>query len=101
MDGNGNLFGVRGFLIDAPDFGTLRGWRNGALIIENGRILEAGDYDDLRRLPQARSFTWIDRGTAVISPGLIDCHTPLPQYSAENDCRPSMDPVNRPRLRQP
>ena len=82
MDGNGNLFGVRGFLIDAPDFGTLRGWRNGALIIKNGRILEAGDYDDLRRLPHARSINWIDRGTAVIFPGLIDCHTHLPQYSA-------------------
>src|SRR3982074_3421016 len=82
MDGNGNLFGVRGFLIDAPDFGTLRGRRNGGLIIENGRILEAGDYDDLRRLPQARSINWIDRGTAVIFPGLIDCHTHLPQYSA-------------------
>jgi guanine deaminase len=82
MGGNGNLFGVRGFLIDAPDFGTLRGRRNGGLIIENGRILEAGDYDDLRRLPQARSINWIDRGTAVIFPGLIDCHTHLPQYSA-------------------
>ena len=82
MDGNGNLFGVRGFLIDAPDFGTLRGRRNGGLIIENGRILEAGDYDDLRRLPQVRSINWIDRGTAVIFPGLIDCHTHLPQYSA-------------------
>jgi len=82
MDGNGNLFGIRGFLIDAPDFGTLRGRQNGGLIIENGRILEAGDYDDLRRLPQARSINWIDRGTAVIFPGLIDCHTHLPQYSA-------------------
>src|SRR4030081_786301 len=82
MDGNGNLFGVRGFLIDAPDFGTLRGRRNGALIIENGRILEAGDYDDLRRLPQAAPLQWIDRRTAAIFPGLIDCHTHLPQYSA-------------------
>src|ERR1700676_3426716 len=82
MNGDGNAFGLRGFLIDAPDFGTLRGRRNGALIIENGRILEAGDYDDRRRLPHARSINWIDRGTPVFSPGLIDCHTHLPQYSA-------------------
>jgi guanine deaminase len=82
MDGNSNLFGIRGFLIDAPEFGTLRSRRNGALLVENGRILEAGDYDDLRRLPQARATNWIDRGPVVIFPGLIDCHTHLPQYSA-------------------
>ena len=42
MNGNSNLFGIRGFLIDAPDFGTLRGRRNGAIIIEGNRILAAG-----------------------------------------------------------
>ena len=68
--------------MDAPEFGGLRGSRNGAIIVENGRILAAGDYDDLRRLPRAQPVNWIDRGTVAIFPGLIDCHTHLPQYSA-------------------
>jgi guanine deaminase len=82
MNGNGHLLGIRGLLIDAPDFGSLRGRRNGALIIESGRILEAGDYDDLRRMPHSQPVDWIDRGAVAIFPGLIDCHTHLPQYSA-------------------
>jgi guanine deaminase len=82
MNGDSNLFGIRGFLIDAPDFGTLRGWRNGAIIIEGSRILAAGDYDDLRRMPHSQPVNWIDRGPVALFPGLIDCHTHLPQYSA-------------------
>ena len=76
-----NLFGIRGFLIDAPEFGVLRGRRNGAVVVENGRISAIGDYDDLRRL-QRRPLNWIDRGPVAVFPGLIDCHTHLPQYSA-------------------
>src|SRR5436853_5951472 len=82
MDGNGELLGIRGFLIDAPEFGTLRGRPGGALIIENGHIAEVGDFDDLRRTQRAQSVRWIDYRAAAIFPGLIDCHTHLPQYSA-------------------
>ena len=82
MTGNDNAFGIRGFLVDAPEFGGLRGSRNGAIIVENGRILAVGDYDNLRRLPQPHAVNWIDRGAVAIFPGLIDCHTHLPQYSA-------------------
>ncbi len=82
MEGAGNLLGVRGFLIDTPDFGTLRGRSNGALIVDKGRILDVGDYDDLRRIHQSAQVQWIDRGPVAIFPGLIDCHTHLPQYSA-------------------
>ena len=78
----GKLFGIRGFLIDAPEFGTLRGRPGGALIIENGRISEVGDYDDLRRTQRPQPVRWIDHTAAAIFPGLIDCHTHLPQYSA-------------------
>lgn len=81
MNGNGNLFGLRGFLIDAPDFGTLRARRNGAIIIKDGQILAVGDYDDVRRMPQPEPVNWIDRGAVALFPGLIDCHTHLPQYS--------------------
>jgi guanine deaminase len=76
------LFGIRGFLIDAPEFGALRGRPRGAIIVHKGRIVEVGDYDDLRRLERTKSVRWIDRSRAAIFPGLIDCHTHLPQYSA-------------------
>ena len=77
-----DLFGIRGFVIDAPEFGTLRGWQRGAVIIENGRIAAVGDYDDLRRIQRSTPVRWTDRGAVAIFPGLIDCHTHLPQYSA-------------------
>ena len=75
-------FGIRGFLIDAPEFGILRSRRNGAIIVESGRLAEIGDYDDLRKRPRNIPVRWIDHGSAVIFPGLIDCHTHLPQYPA-------------------
>src|SRR3979411_1492281 len=76
------LFGIRGFLIDAPEFGALRGRPRGAIIVANGRIAEVGAYDDLRRLQRSKPIRWIDRSHAAIFPGLIDCHPHLPQYSA-------------------
>ena len=76
-----DVLGLRGFLIDAPEFGTLRSRRNGAVIIDKGRIAAIGDYEDLRRL-QRQPIDWINRGPVAIFPGLIDCHTHLPQYSA-------------------
>jgi guanine deaminase len=82
MDGNTNSFGIRGFLIDAPEFGALRGRQSGALIIDNGRITERGDYDDLRRVQRRAPIRWVDHSSAAIFPGLIDCHTHLPQYAA-------------------
>src|SRR5882724_2504543 len=77
-----DLFGIRGFVIDAPDFGTLRGWQRGAVVVENGHIAAVGDYDDLRRIHRPTPVHWIDPGAVAIFPGLIDCHTHLPQYSA-------------------
>lgn len=77
-----DLFGIRGFVIDAPEFGTLRGWQRGGVIVEKGLIAAVGDYDDLRRIQRATPVRWIDRGEVAIFPGLIDCHTHLPQYSA-------------------
>src|SRR5437773_2696960 len=82
MENNPNAFGIRGFLIDAPEFGTLRGQPHGAVIIENGRIAAAGHHEDIRRMERAKGIPWIDRGAVAVLPGLIDCHTHLPQYSA-------------------
>ena len=47
MQSDTSPFGLRGFLIDAPQFGTLRGRPNGAVLIDNGKISKIGDYDDL------------------------------------------------------
>src|SRR5256885_3526881 len=80
MQSDTSPFGLRGFLIDAPEFGALRGRPNGAVDIDLGKISQVGYYDDLRRL-QPSSIHWIDRRPAAIFPGLIDCHTHLPQYS--------------------
>src|SRR5438270_13123575 len=82
MEGDTKPFGIRCFLIDAPDFGMLRGRSGGAIVVDNGRIAERGDYDDLRRVQRSSPIRWIDRTSAAIFPGLIDCHTHLPQYSA-------------------
>ena len=82
MQSDPSPFGIRGFVIDAPDFGSLRSHRDGAIIIQNGRIAEIGPYDDVRRRHRAAPVRWLDRGTVAIFPGLIDCHTHLPQYSA-------------------
>src|SRR5215813_7530 len=80
MQSDTSPFGLRGYLIDAPEFGALRGRPNGAVLIEKGKIADVGDYDDLRRLRP--NIQWVDRRPAAIFPGLIDCHTHLPQYSA-------------------
>ncbi len=82
MDGDTHSFGIRGFLIDTPEFGALRGRPDGALVIDKGRITERGDYDDLRRVQRPTPIRWTDHSNAAIFPGLIDCHTHLPQYPA-------------------
>jgi guanine deaminase len=82
MEPDPNLFGIRGFLIDAPAYGSLRSHRDGAIIVANGQIAEVGAYDDLRKRPRPTAVRWLDRGMVAIFPGLIDCHTHLPQYSA-------------------
>ena len=82
MEPDPNSFGIRGFLIDAPAYGSLRSHRDGAIIVADGRIAEVGTYDDLRKRQRPAPVRWVDRGTVAIFPGLIDCHTHLPQYSA-------------------
>ena len=77
-----NSFGIRGYLIDAPTYGSLRSHRDGALVVVNGKITEVGAYDDLRKRQRPEPIRWIDRTGSAIVPGLIDCHTHLPQYSA-------------------
>jgi guanine deaminase len=73
--------GLRGFLIDAPEPGRLRGIRDGAIWIEDGVIAAAGPFDEVRRAPGAERVHWQHSPEAVIIPGLIDLRANLPQYS--------------------
>jgi guanine deaminase len=76
------LFGLRGFLIDAPEYGKLRSWSDGALVIDDGRIAEIGDYDTLFRKPRPQTVRWLHSKRVAIFPGLIDLHAHVPQYPA-------------------
>ena len=79
--------GLRGHLFDTPEFGKVRSWRDGAVIVDpaEGLIVEVGEYDWLSRRRRERPVRWaaIPRGASpVICPGLIDSHAHLPQYPA-------------------
>jgi guanine deaminase len=74
------LTGIRGCVIDAPEYGKLRSWRDGAVVFGGGRILEVGDFQHLGKKPRQQPVRWLHNERAAIFPGLIDVHTHLPQY---------------------
>ena len=77
-----SLLGIRGYLIDAPEFGRLRTWSDGALIIRDGQIVEVGEYGLLFRKARELPVRWHHSPRSVVFPGLIDLHSHLPQYPA-------------------
>ncbi len=74
------LLGIRGWLIDAPKFGQVRSWTDGALLIEDGLITEVGDYDFLSKKPRSQAVRWLHSNRVAVFPGLIDLHGHMPQY---------------------
>ena len=82
MNPDAPLLGIRGFLVDAPEFGRLRSWSDGALIIDGGLIAEVGDYATLSRKPREQPVRWRHSPRSAIFPGLIDLHAHVPQYPA-------------------
>lgn len=74
--------GYRGFLIDTPTRGKLRGIRDGAVLVGEGKILAAGPYSEIRSSNDAAGVKWQYSSEAVILPGLVDIHAHLPQYPA-------------------
>ncbi|MCE9610407.1 MAG: guanine deaminase [Chthoniobacter sp.] len=82
MNPDTSLLGIRGFLIDAPEFGRLRHWSDGALVIDAGRIAEVGDYASLSRRPREQPVRWCHSPRSAVFPGLIDLHSHIPQYPA-------------------
>ena len=80
MDTETPLLGLRGCVIDAPEYGKLRAWRDGAVIIGDGRITEVGSFQFLGKKNRPQPIHWQQSDRAIIFPGLIDLHTHLPQY---------------------
>ncbi len=74
------LLGLRGCVIDAPEFGKLRAWRDGAVVIGDGKIVEVGSFQFLGKKHRPQPIHWQQSDRAIIFPGLIDLHTHLPQY---------------------
>lgn len=74
--------GLRGFLIDSPVPGRLRGIRDGALVVEDGLIAACGGYETVRAAQPGRDIRWMHSPETVLIPGLIDLHGHLPQYPA-------------------
>jgi guanine deaminase len=76
------LLGLRGWIIDAPEWGALRSWSDGALVIEGGLIAEVGDYATLSKKPRPQPIRWLHSNRVAVFPGLIDVHAHVPQYPA-------------------
>ena len=77
------LTGIRGWLIDTPQYGgRLRSWSDGALIVDAGQIAEIGDYDTLSKKTRDQPVRWQHSNRVAIFPGLIDLHAHVPQYPA-------------------
>jgi guanine deaminase len=74
------LTGIRGCVIDTPEYGKLRAWRDGAVVFGGGKIVEVGEYQHLGKKARTQPVRWLHMEQAAIFPGLIDVHTHLPQY---------------------
>ena len=58
------LLGLRGCLIDAPEYGKLRTWKDGAIVVANGRIVEVGNFQFLGKKPRPRPVKWLNGSSA-------------------------------------
>ncbi len=77
-------FVLCGYVLDAPAWGVLRGYPEGAVAVEDGKILAAGPAMEVRsQLAHWPESAWRAAPAGqrwVILPGLIDVHAHLPQY---------------------
>ena len=84
-----SYLGLRGLVLDAPIFGQLRAWHDGAVVFDpaTGLLVAVGDFNPVSRANRPLPTRWLDLTTPsgarpVICPGLIDVHAHLPQYPA-------------------
>jgi imidazolonepropionase-like amidohydrolase len=70
-------FMVRGKrIVTVSQLGTIE---NGALVIEDGKIMDIGTWDRLQK--QYPAIRIIDCSNFVITPSLVDCHTHLLEFA--------------------
>jgi imidazolonepropionase-like amidohydrolase len=70
-------FMVRGKrIVTVSQLGTIE---NGALVIEDGKIMDVGTWDRLQK--QYPAIRIIDCSNFVITPSLVDCHTHLLEFA--------------------
>jgi guanine deaminase len=83
---------LRGFVLDTPTPKSARGYRDGAVLIHDGKIAAVGPYEEIRNLPGARDAEWSGGPDRAIVPGLIDFHAHIPQYPAVGRIEESLLP---------
>lgn len=73
-----------GYVLDAPEWGLLRHFEQGAVAIREGRICAAGPESEVRALlTDWRDSAWhrAPQGQRwLVMPDLIDVHAHVPQY---------------------
>ena len=77
-------FVLCGYVLDAPEWGIVRGYETGAVAVADGKILAVGQEAEVRaQVPDWPETAW-HRAPAsqrwVVLPGLIDVHAHVPQY---------------------
>lgn len=73
-----------GYVLDAPEWGVLRGFESGAVAVQHGKIVAVGAEEEVRTvIPDWPENAW-HRAPAgqrwLVLPGLIDVHAHVPQY---------------------
>ena len=79
-ESDSEILGIRGWLIDTPEYGTVRSRPDSALLVEEGVIRRIDEYAAIMRTPGAQRIRWIHSPRCAVFPGLVDLHTHLPQY---------------------
>lgn len=77
---NAAWHGLRGYLLNSPRPGKVTAHQDGAIVWDNsGVITYAGSW---KERPRARTISWEDARSRLITPGFVDVHCHLPQYPA-------------------
>lgn len=72
--------GLRGYLLNSPRSGKVMACQDGAIVWDaSGVITYAGSW---KERPRARTISWQDVRSRLITPGFVDAHCHLPQYPA-------------------
>jgi guanine deaminase len=77
-------FVLCGYVLDAPEWGVLRGIEQGAVAVSQGKIVAAGPVDAVRAVvadwPESAWLAAPAGERWLVLPGLVDVHAHLPQY---------------------